>query len=237
MSQKTHSVSNLSFWQRIFISRSFRLPRVWSNQELAKLAHLFSGDVINVSGWLDEDKQGNHYKNYFINANNYCISNYGGERGKSDQEDFQIDLEADLPEELKSKFDVVFNHTTLEHIFDIFQATQNLCLLSKDIVILIVPFVQQVHHQSSYLDYWRFTQHSLNYLFDKNGFKVIYLNSSPYKNASIYHFCIASKYPEKWVSKLENYKTIINTGNQIVREPLIAKLSWQKIKTLIQKIN
>lgn len=60
----------------LFIDRKFRLPRVWSNDELKKFAHLFEGDVANVSGWQDKDKQGDEYKNYFTQKNSYTITNF-----------------------------------------------------------------------------------------------------------------------------------------------------------------
>lgn len=56
-----------------------------------------------------------------------------------------LDLESPLPEDLVDRFDVVFNHTTLEHIFNFHQAFDNLVEMSKDIVILVVPVMQQVH--------------------------------------------------------------------------------------------
>lgn len=34
----------------------FRRPRLWSNSELKKIAHLFEGWVVNVSAWKDLDK-------------------------------------------------------------------------------------------------------------------------------------------------------------------------------------
>ena len=38
------------------IDRKFRVARNWSNQEIKRFAPLFSGRVINVSAWNDEDK-------------------------------------------------------------------------------------------------------------------------------------------------------------------------------------
>ena len=62
----------------------YRRARIWSNKELKKIAPKFSGDVINVSGWVDEDKEGKIYREYFVNANTYTISNLGGgaQKGK-----------------------------------------------------------------------------------------------------------------------------------------------------------
>jgi hypothetical protein len=214
----------LTIFERIITSRSFRLPRIWSNRELLKFASLFEGDIINVSGWNDHDKEGRTYRSYFSNAKSYAISNYGGERGESATENYQIDLESDLPDELNSRFDVVLNHTTLEHIFDVFKAFENLCKISRDIVIVVVPFVQQVHHQSSYLDYWRFTHYSLEFLFKKNNYQVIYFSSTPYSNSGIYHFCIASKQPDKWTKKFADFSGEINSGTRVVKDSLFVKI-------------
>ncbi|MFW6283232.1 MAG: hypothetical protein ACOC1P_04245, partial [Minisyncoccales bacterium] len=97
--------------------KKFRLPRYWSNQELRKFSHLFSGKVINVSAWKDIDKQGNRYKDYFSNCSEYYLSNIEG-KGKGIQglnNEFKLDLEENLNPDLENRFDVVFNHTTLEH--------------------------------------------------------------------------------------------------------------------------
>jgi len=117
----------------VFVDRKYRLPRIWSNQELKKFAHLFSGEIVNVSAWEDKDKEGGHYKNYFINANKYYLTNYKTKaRGFQGYEnEFYLDLKKDLDKSLINRFDVVFNHTALEHIYDIRKAFRNLCLLSK----------------------------------------------------------------------------------------------------------
>ncbi len=186
-------------FEKFFYDKKFRLPRIWSNKELKKFAHLFEGKIINVSGWKDIDKEGKRYKDYFINASEYWISNYKSEfrgfQGNLENEIF-LDLTQPLPNELKHKFDVVFNHTTLEHIFDIFTAFKNLCELSKDIVIVVVPFIQEQH--ADYGDYWRFTPLAIRELFRKNGIKLIYINFNNWSNSSIYIFAIGSRNPNKW---------------------------------------
>ena len=214
---------NLSIFKRISTPRNFRLPRIWSNVVLREIAPLFEGDIINVSGWKDSDKEGGCYSDYFYNASSYVISNYGGARGESDNEEYQINLESDLPSELCEKFDVVFKHTTLEHIFDVFKAMENLCRMSKDVVILVVPFVQQVHHQPSYLDYWRFTHHSLKFLFKRNGYEVVFFSSTPYANSAIYHFCVGTKNPKKWINVFENFGGEVNTGKGLIKDVFLLK--------------
>jgi hypothetical protein len=192
---------------------NYKGPRNWSNQELKKFAHLFRGDIVNVSGWKDKDKEGDEYKNYFINKKSYTITNYKGEKGTSsiDNEIF-LDLEKPLSQELYRKFNVVFNHTTLEHVFDIFTAFKNICDMSNDIVILVIPFIQGFHEcPNSFSDFWRPTHMAIEKMFDCNGFSVVYGNSS--KVSPIYHFFIASKNPEKWKSIFGEYnRENINLG-------------------------
>ncbi|MCD4792897.1 MAG: hypothetical protein K8R54_06675 [Bacteroidales bacterium] len=194
----------------ILKDRKFTIPRNWSNTELKKVSSFFRGKVVNVSGWQDKDKEGDYYKNYFTSAEEYHLTNYISEargfQGDIKNEIF-LDLEKDLPENLIKKFDVVFNHTTLEHVFNIFKAFENLCKLSKDIVIVILPFIQEVHGE--YGDYWRITPQAVNKLFIQNSFSLIYLNFSQISRNSTYIFAVGTKNFDKW-KKIEN----IN-GNKI----------------------
>ena len=191
------------------MDRKFRLARVWSNNELKKVSSLFSGDIINVSGWKDEDKEGGYYKDYFSNSRSYSISNYKNEAKGFQGVDGEIflDLEKQLDPDLERGFDVVFNHTTLEHVFDVQKAVKNLCLLSRDIVIAVVPFLQEMH--GLYGDFWRFTPSAIQRMFASNGFEVFHLTFNKEENSSVYIFFIASKNPDKWKSK---YEWVINSG-------------------------
>ncbi|MHB8536360.1 MAG: hypothetical protein ACYDBW_13085 [Sulfuricaulis sp.] len=188
---------------KLFVDRIHRLPRIWSNRELEKFAHVFGGDIVNVSGWQDIDKEGRHYKDYFINAKSYTITNFKSEaRGFQgyDNEIF-LDLELDLPANLHRRFDLVFNHTTLEHIYSVHKAFSNLCDLSRDTVILILPFLQQYH--STYGDYWRFTPLAIKKMFEDKGFTLLYQSFNSHKRSSVYTFTIASRTPEKWRDRFE----------------------------------
>jgi hypothetical protein len=182
----------------LFIDRKSKIARIWSNVELKKFAHLFKGSVVNVSAWKDFDKEGTFYKDYFTNASSYSLTNY-----KEDARGFQgkeneifLDLEQILPKKLERKYDTVFNHTTLEHIFDFQTAFKNICLLANDTVILVVPFLQHMH--STYGDYWRFTPLALKNMFEQQGFKIMYLSFNNQRHAAVYIFVIASRQPEKW---------------------------------------
>lgn len=217
--------------------RQSRLVRVWSNKVLRNIAPLFSGDVINVSGWKDEDKEGRTYREYFTSARGYYISNYKGERGIKDNPatDFFIDLSVpNLPSELIGRFDVVFSHTTLEHIFDVRTAFRNLCQMSRDIVIIVVPFAQHLHYTKSYGDYWRFTPMSLRTLFAENGFEVIFEAASPYEYAAQYLLFVGSRHPDRWRNKMPPWEPIERLGDWIGRDGLGTHLI-NKAKKLIKK--
>lgn len=194
----------------ILKDKKFRLVREWTNTELRKFASLFTGDVINISGWKDLDKQGGNYKHYFKNCSSYSISNYRTvNKGFQDQNDeIFLNLEDDLDMDSHKKFDVVFNHTTLEHIFDFKKAFKNLCLLSRDIIIIIVPFLQQWHGED-FDDYWRFSPSAIRKLIKDQGFTPLYLSYNNHKRSSVYIFCIASKNPANWRDKISQ-KSINN---------------------------
>lgn len=195
--------------------RHFRLPRSWSNKELRKIAHLFHGDIVNVSAGDNVDKEGGTYDEYFVNKTRFFTTNYkpGSFRGFHGREDeYLIDLADSLPPELVHRFDVALNHTVLEHIFDVRTAFRNLCLLSKDIVIVVVPFAQEQHESESYYDYWRFLPNALRQLFEENGLSVIYEAHNDDQNAGVYLFFVGARHPEKWLSLMPPYKPVTDVG-------------------------
>lgn len=214
------------------MDKKFRAPRVWSNKVLAELGYLFEGEIANISGWKDLDKEGKRYKDYFINSSSYCISNYLSEargfQGNIENE-FFLNLEDNLDKKLLNKFDVVFNHTVLEHIFNVHKAFENLCLLSKDIVIVVVPFLQEQH--ADYGDYWRFTPLTLKNLFKENNKEMIYLNYNDIPNESIYIFAVGSSKKENWFELINNSTNKINLKKNIgqghIRNNLITKVLYK----------
>ena len=187
------------------------MSRKWSNSELRKFSHLFTGEVLNVSAGDNIDKEGNTYDAYFYNASSFRISNYnpGSFRGFTGKDnELLLDLESDI--ELEEIADVVMNHTVLEHVFNVWKAFSNLCKLSRDIVILITPFIQCQHETNDYKDYWRLSPTALRKLFDINKMDVIYqsVNDGP----GVYVFTIATKNKDKWKAYFPKLKQITNAG-------------------------
>ena len=156
-------------------NRSAGVPRYWSNKILRKFSNMVVGDVVNVSGWKDEDKMGHNYRDYFPNAKTYTITNIGGESGIQDQaSEMYLDLTQPLKDEFINRFDTVFCHTVLEHIFDVHGAFAKLAAMSRDLIIVVVPFCQAQHELSSFGDYWRFTPTCLRRIFQSNKLTVVF---------------------------------------------------------------
>ena len=89
----------------------------------------------------------------------------------------------------------------VEHVFDVSKAFENMCLLSKNFVILIVPQFQMIHdYHRGYKDYWRFTPFVIDELFKRNNYTVLFRETTYGFSESNYLFYIATK------RNAENYK-------------------------------
>jgi len=182
--------------------RVFKVPRAWSNRELRRWSPLFHGDVVNVSGWRDEDKQGGHYRDYFVNATSYRLTNHDEKACGLQGVDGEIALDLDVPVDpsLHRRFDVVFNHTTLEHVYNTHVAFRSLCELSRDIVIVVVPFLQPFHDgkDGAYSDYWRFSPAALGRMFGEHGLTPLHIAFNDDWLSSVYVLAIGTRQPERW---------------------------------------
>jgi len=183
------------------------LNREWSNDELKKFAGLFKGDVVNVSAWKDNDKSNCKYSYYFRGCKSYSLTNFKEDyRGfQGEKNEIELDLEKDLREELVEAFDTVFNHTTLEHVYDFQKSFENLCKMTRDTLILVVPWMQEHHPATNkaYLDYWRFSEDAIREMCKRNNIEVLYLSQNKDANNCIYFFLIASKKPNLWRNKIK----------------------------------
>lgn len=198
-----------------------RLPpargaRAWSNIEISKICSEVSGKVVNVSAWLDEDKEGRHYRDYFPKATSYSTTNFEGWRGEDVPSDYVLDLEKGAPDELKLSFDFVLNHTTLEHVFDVHTAFSTLCDLSSDAVLVVVPFIQHLHGPEDG-DFWRISPYALRRLFQTRGFQVIHESAGPEGGNVRYLLQLGTRDPEKWKGKLPQANS---TAEKILRQPI-----------------
>ncbi|MHB0998693.1 MAG: hypothetical protein ACYC27_05550 [Armatimonadota bacterium] len=211
---------------------AFRQPRRWSNRELRDIAPVFTGSIINVSAWKDEDKEGNFYRDYFTNVLSYSISNYGGKCGTTGETgEIFLDLSEELPEEYHQAYDTAFNHTTLEHVFEVRRAFANICKLSRDAVVLIVPFVQPTHGNETYGDFWRMTPMAVEKFFEENGFHIIYENANYEDYSSIYLFFVAVKDPVKWAGKLPAHRLPkVDLGPVFLRKPPV----WIRLRNFFR---
>lgn len=183
----------------------FGAARRWSNSELARIGDLFDSPVVNVSAWADSDKEGRNYKDYFPPGTDYFISNFGTSQGQLQgrNDEFYLDLEADLPSEQVGRFATVFNHTTLEHIWDFRKAFANMCAMSSDAVIIVVPWLQPLH--SDYGDYWRFSPQAVVRLFEEQSMRVVHLDWNRDPRQSVYVLAVGVRDPERWGAKFSQF--------------------------------
>ena len=217
---------------QIFVDRKYHSARKWSNRVLRVVAPVFSGEIANVSGWDDRDKEGGCYKDYFAGQVNYTLTNFSGYSGFSDRQgEIELDLTADLPKSLLGRFDVVYNHTTLEHIFEVRKAFANLCAMTRDVVIVVVPFSQVQHESESYGDFWRFTPTCMRELFAENGLDVVYEAESPQQNAAIYLLFVASRHPESYLGKLPDYEKIRLAGSWMGASLWVSGIQYLRNRT------
>lgn len=170
--------------------------RLWSNEDVRKVGELLGHlhGIINVSGDLDEDKYGSHYRNYF-NTAKYDISNYESDdfRGGSG-DSLKIDLEKPIPSSLLNSYELVFNHTTLEHVWDVRMAMDNLVKLSSRYIYIIVPFKQKLHfYDEGFKDYHRLTHFWFREYAKRNQLKVLYENYGPKDSLDVYISVLLSK--------------------------------------------
>lgn len=217
--------------KNLIVDKKSLSARYWSNKELKRIASVFDGEIVNVSAWDDQDKEGRTYKQYFSRATGYYRTNFRGRRGFAGAPgEISLDLTAPPPQELRGRFDVVFNHTTLEHIFEVRAAFANLCTLTRDAVIVVVPFSQLQHETESYGDFWRFTPSCLRAMFAENNLAVVYEAESPERNAAIYLLFVGSRRPEKYRNLLPKYKEIRTAGDWIGARPLVSLVEFAKTR-------
>ncbi len=170
--------------------------RTFSNFCLKRiLTFLDVNSVLNVSGWDDGDKEGGRYSDYFSQkVKKYEVSHFENDylRSDTDLSKMVINLE-DENYQAGEKFELVFSHTVLEHIFDQQNAFKIMCSLSEKYVVGVVPMINVLHWEKTYEDYWRFTPHGIRKLFENNGFKLVHLEIGPTLSISQYIVFVGAK--------------------------------------------
>lgn len=199
------AIWQFDFWMGLVVkSRPDWNPRQWSNRELRKLSGLFTGDIINVGAHRDGDKEGGVYESYFTNSQKYVKANYSGEDGIDESKD-EVFLDLSVPVDGSlGTFDLVFSHTVLEHVYPPSVAFDNICNLSKNSVLIVVPFLQCFHgRDGSYGDYSRFSPMMLEALFAERGFEIVYLNwNNDFPIMNVYIIVLATKNPGQYEGNL-----------------------------------
>jgi hypothetical protein len=101
--------------------------------------------------------------------------------------------------------------------------------MSRDIVMVVVPFAQVQHEHDSLQDFWRFTPTCVRQMYRENELTVVYEAVNDDRNAGVYVFAVGSKQPDLWAQKLP--------GHQAVRDAAWGVgASWkERLKRLVSK--
>ena len=170
--------------------------RTYSNVCLKRILPLLNvTSVLNVSGWDDGDKEGGQYADYFSQkVKKYEISHFENDHLRSDTDlsKLVINLE-DVGYQAVEKFELVFSHTVLEHVFDQQNAFRIMCGLAEKYVVGVVPMINVLHWEETYDDYWRFTPHGIRKLFENNEFKLVHLEIGPTSSISQYIIFVGAR--------------------------------------------
>lgn len=197
-------------------NRPVRDARIWSNRFIAAIAPFATARVVNVSAWKDEDKEGRTYRDYFTAAKSYETTNFEGWRGADVPSDHNLDLQQPAPEHLAGAFDLVFNHTTLEHVYDFHRAFDTLAELTGNAMLLIVPWIQPLHGPVDG-DFWRFSPFAMRRLFADRGFTVVAEQAGPVGGKVRYLGHLAARDPDYWRERLQG---LSNDVDGVTRQPL-----------------
>lgn len=181
-----------------------REARIWSNEIVRKIAPHVTGDVVNISAWRDQDKEGSSYRKYFTNANSYSTTNFQGWRGEDGITDHELDLLKPAPVELREKFDVVYNHTTLEHVYDFVRALDTMNEMARDAILIVVPWMQHLHGPDD-SDFWRFSPYAMRRLFNERGFDIVVEAAGPDRAKVVYLTYFASRRAAYWEERLSSF--------------------------------
>jgi hypothetical protein len=105
--------------------------------------------------------------------------------------------------------------------------------MSRDIVIVVVPFAQVEHDTDSFGDFWRFAPGALRRLFADNGMSVVYEAESPDSNAGIYLLFVGTRDAARWQPLMPQPATVSEVGHWI-GAPFVAGLR-NRAKRLLQR--
>ena len=141
--------------------------RIQSNAILRKWCASVTGDVLSIGSGGDIDKQGSTYRSYFKNARSYTTSDI------DPCMNCDMTLDARNMEWIENdRYDCAFVSGVLEHVDDYRMAISEISRVLKagGLLLLGVPFKQPIHRAPQ--DFWRFTEHGLNWVLQDFRFRV-----------------------------------------------------------------
>lgn len=186
--------------------------RAWSNDELRRLGPWFRDgcEVINVGGWLDRDKDGGRYADYFPRARVYHVANYERDQAKGAvASDLFLDVSQPLPDALAGRYDVALSHTVLEHLPDPAFSFRQIARLTRDLIVTVVPWKQKLHFSpGNFGDYFRMSPFVMRRWHEEAGFTILWESFTPPPSLDTYLLYLASRRPEAYEGMPRNLPPI-----------------------------
>ncbi len=111
-----------------------------------------------------------------------------------------------------NSFDTIFSTQTMEHVADHQgMVSETYRVLKKGgFAIFTVPFNWELHEEP--YDFFRFTKYGLTNLFERNGFKVVYVKSNGGKWASIFQL---------WLNVLFSTRKYVTLRSRVIKFLLV----------------
>ena len=145
-----------------------------ANKWIREQAKDVTGKVLSVGSGGDQDNEGGHYRQYFLNASSYETSDFS----KTAPVNLYLDVRS-MPEVKDETYDCVFASGLIEHVDDMWAAMREINRIMKPGGVLLfgAPFGAAIHRAPQ--DFWRMTIHGLRYTVETSGFEISCIETIP----------------------------------------------------------
>lgn len=156
-------------FKEIKISGNYKtsILRHEQNKTLKEFANTYKNikSILNIGArQLDDDKEGEKYKDYFKGCEYYTL-----DKNKNEMNEYHFNLDLHNLSNLTKKFDLIICMNTLEHVRNPFGVAKEISNLIKPggYLFVSIPFFYPIHKDilGRYGDYWRLTDDGLKILF------------------------------------------------------------------------
>ena len=217
--------------------------RAWSNDQIAEIGQLLPEHlrIINVGGWLDEDKEGSNYRSYFREPSVYHVANYTGDKEKGMvPSDLYIDLTEPLPPDAIGQYNLSYTHTVLEHVSDPCFGFAQVAKLTSDLILTVLPWKQELHFSpGNFGDYHRLSPFVMRRLHQENGFEILWESYTPAPCMTTYLLYLGTKKPgihKSFPRRLDTLEHLNKRVGSVNIGMLLENALYLSLRRLVSKV-